>query len=708
MRIYTNTAEKIETSLPANTRQGRGGIKSDFRLFFHLVDSLYSDKWDAICRELMSNCKDIHTRIGQTRPFEVVAPTAMNPTLSFIDYGTGLTDDFVLDCLFVIGETSKENAAAEIGGFGAGLKSVFSKSKQVTVESRLDGIKTIFSAYIGEDTSQPPTIDPVTKLEAYPPGIFVDILGKVPTNDPNGLTISIPVPTEEFAKVNEVIAKRAWRFVPQPITNVKLPQRRVLIHTELFTMRESSHTYGSDNTAQAVMGGIAYPIDLEPLKLPYSSPVRRLLQTPIDLQFEMGEVFPTMNRERLNYQPHTISNVIAKAEKVISVLREEVQKKIETAATHWDAIVLWRKEVSSETRNLLDRDKPTYKGKPLDDYFEPKSPNHSNDFCRLEGKRLSFATIPLDSWSRDAYVHPQNTVLIHWPKDSLISRPSASRRLRDWGISKHRDVVIFRCDPTEMAAMCGDGPVLATIDDAQMPDPGVPKQSRITTTSSGPRKVLAKCHRYDTTYSSFKETEVDLDEGGLFITTRNWEPECPEGYEGPVPHISLLTSAVRQHLCQDLIVFPATYRNLPKKYEGWVNALPLLKAKAIELSKDRTLATAFAARNAASQRTSTIRRAINAFEKLEQAPTKKHSVMGRLWAEHLRLKNLSTFPNYDDTTRLVEQFNLTLAKPKGFKSNFADLVASFDTTYPLLRAIEQTYASPRPSDQDWVDYINRS
>ena len=703
MRIQTNTAVAADTCIDLLARRGRAGVKSSIDLFLHLTSSLYSNNWWAILRELSANCADIHSRVGQTRPWEIQGPTETDPMLVFTDYGSGLSDNFILglnddgtpadDGLFIMGSSSKLDIPTEIGGFGAGFKSVFSKADQVIVESRYFGTRTTFAAYKDKD--------PDTQGVA----IFVDVVEKILTDEPAGLTIRIPVAADDIPEVNKLIAKHLWRFDPQPISNVKLRQVTHLIKTPLFSLRpaerSNGYTYGrsENNVAYAIMGGIAYPIDPDSLGLGYSDPIKKVLNSPLDIHFELGEVCPTMNRERLNYQPRTIEGVKAKVKQVLLDLKAHVELQVAGQPNLWSARQFWNKELTSEIRELLQSAPPTYQTYSLSDSF---TVNHDTPiFINLSDKALKLQRPGLQRTYRvHAYV---NTTFLRWDPASTISPSSLQRRLVSWGLQHQKHVVIIEADAattsTILETKFGGAPLTAQIDDDTMPDLGLVRNSSHTPAQ---RQPLAKFHRVDR-YGNRQEIELDPTISHVYCITKSWKPIDPLDAKNIAAES--LATLVKTHFEKELILIPATFKKPPSP--NWVNAFDILRALANQTLLDPLFLAALQNNEDLSEFAGTQALSlIKQFRSTATVPTKPRSPIGRLYARHAKLTAHPAYPKQADLQNLIRLFNLT---PPTLTADptLDPQIKEIEEAYPLIRLIgEYRWNAPANTAAHWVQYAN--
>lgn len=115
-------------------------IEMNAQLFKILSQSLYECKERAVIQELAANSLDACRAIGTDRPIEIELPTEASPELSVTDYGVGMSLKTIVDNALAFGNSTKTFENISVGGFGIGLKSLFSISDHFIVQSYKDGV----------------------------------------------------------------------------------------------------------------------------------------------------------------------------------------------------------------------------------------------------------------------------------------------------------------------------------------------------------------------------------------------------------------------------------------------------------------------------------------------------------------------------------------------------------------------------------------
>lgn len=141
-----------------------------------LLKNLYNDPMLATFREYTANALDAHTAAGNTDPIELYLPTYDTPVFTVKDYGVGMSTDNLRKIYSQFGESTKNQANNEIGGFGLGCKSGLAIASQFTVISTQDGVRSTAIVSNNEDG--------LAKLS------IVDVRM---TSEPDGTSVAVPI-----------------------------------------------------------------------------------------------------------------------------------------------------------------------------------------------------------------------------------------------------------------------------------------------------------------------------------------------------------------------------------------------------------------------------------------------------------------------------------------------------------------------------------
>lgn len=180
-----------EGNMPVKESQLMSIDMANAAFIMESLTNLYSDPQLSVIREYVANGIDSHIEAGNDAPVEVSLPTQWSPLLVIKDQGIGMSQEDVFR-YGTYGSSDKRDNLKVVGNFGMGSKSALAISNSFTVSAVKDGEYTV--ANIGRND------------EGHGQ---VDIITNEPTDQPNGVTISIPVTPRNFwyieDKANQVV-----------------------------------------------------------------------------------------------------------------------------------------------------------------------------------------------------------------------------------------------------------------------------------------------------------------------------------------------------------------------------------------------------------------------------------------------------------------------------------------------------------------------
>ncbi len=304
-----------------------------------LLSGLYTMIEWALVREYWTNAEDGHAALRKTgveppRPISIHVPNTLEPYFEVTDYGIGMDDDTVFNVFTVYGKTTKGKSNLEVGGFGIGGKAAHAYEEgadQWTILSRYNGFLASYTAF--KDDHGVPDL--------------ITLGDPIPTDEPNGVTVRIPVASKDIEAFRAAITRLALRRLePFEITGDRVGVRDskyVAIEYDRSTKFFGWRKRGSgEHGVQAIMGGVPYPVDLRHKELALSSfEINHLdKQGSVDILFKVGELDIVPSREGLRYSSHTVTKLKQRFGKLfaadISTFRNELRSK----KTVWEAIEL--------------------------------------------------------------------------------------------------------------------------------------------------------------------------------------------------------------------------------------------------------------------------------------------------------------------------------------------------------------------------------
>lgn len=306
-----------------------------------VLSGLYKNPVDAMIREYLTNMYDAYVALRRVRPEADIVPpilhlpTALDGNLTFRDFGVGMSMDTVWNVYATYGASTKNGSNDEVGGFGLGSKTAFcyNGGASWTIESRYEGMKHIFMAFIGEDGV--PNLSHVTS---------------VPTDELSGLTISIPVRREDHRQCIEA-ANKYVPYFPMAITveGATINPVSHVFKTERWAMHSPLNLHrGAYAFSRIIMGNVPYVIDMQHVVQPRVAgvddwTVRDFIRgNSIDFYVGIGDVDIVPSRDDMKYTDRTKKAIQNAFAQMFSELSMVVTKTIDACDTEWSSIVTYQ------------------------------------------------------------------------------------------------------------------------------------------------------------------------------------------------------------------------------------------------------------------------------------------------------------------------------------------------------------------------------
>lgn len=349
----TAQVHAVETSGVADV--SRFSVHLDRNLFDLLSRKLYTDNIAAVVRELSCNADDATDGTGA---WELHLPTVLEPWFAVKDHGPGLAHDDILRLYTTYGVSTKRDRNTQTGFLGVGSKSPFAVTRMFTVESRVAGTRSTYTCFLDE--------------QGFP---SITRLATTPTDEPNGLTVIVPVEAQDFAAYRDRAEAIVHRFRHRPkvlgAPDFRFDPVTYLFRAETWALRREAYDAGP--RALAVMGPVAYRIDPRAIGA-LTSEQRALLECPIDLHFPMGSLEFQASREALNYTPETQARLKAGLDALLAEFPALVARQFEGCTTLWQAKMLFYTRIDAPNvpwslLNLLKRQPPTWQDRHLLDSY---------------------------------------------------------------------------------------------------------------------------------------------------------------------------------------------------------------------------------------------------------------------------------------------------------------------------------------------------
>jgi len=318
--MLLHTAPQNEAILSNVGEVGDFKIKASAKAFAILSSGLYANKIRAIVRELSCNAVDSHVAAGKTDvPFDVHLPNDLEPWFSIRDYGTGLSHEQVTQIYTTYFESTKTTSNEYIGALGLGSKSPFAYTDNFTVTAVQNGKKGIYSAFINGQ-GVPSIAQMMTEDSAEPNGVEV----KFSVND-----------RYDYSKFRDEARHVYTYFKLRPVVTGYNGFDFIDVAYDTENIIPGVHSYKNSYHSKAVMGNIAYPIEI-PNADKVLGELRVLLNCGLEMHFAIGELDFQASREGLSYIPQTIEAIKAKLVAVNSALTSVLAKEADAIDNLWE------------------------------------------------------------------------------------------------------------------------------------------------------------------------------------------------------------------------------------------------------------------------------------------------------------------------------------------------------------------------------------
>ena len=316
-----------------------------------LSTNLYSKPIESFIRETVSNAWDSHVEAGVTDP--VILDLLRDPEGDIYcriqDFGVGLSPERFDKIYRNIGSSSKRDSNNQIGGFGIGRFSALAYQDVVIITSCYNGTKYIYQMYKDGNS------------------ISIDMLHSSPTDERNGVEVKLQVKEKDFYNFEDAIAnqlvyfqnlyvvcsveKEGYHYNRKEFNIADSYNNFKVVKYDNFSVNNfqslNRNTYGS---MDLILGKVRYPIRFDALDVDFRYETRN---KDITLNFEIGDLAVTPNREEILYNETNIKKIEAK----IQAAEDEILKIAAERSTA-DFTDMWKlyKEYKSSRLVLLEDD----------------------------------------------------------------------------------------------------------------------------------------------------------------------------------------------------------------------------------------------------------------------------------------------------------------------------------------------------------------
>jgi hypothetical protein len=392
---------KVKEKISKRKAEGFGDeieftFKQSAKAFQILVARLYKYPIKAIIRELSCNGHDSHIEAGcPERQMLIHLPNRTEPYFSIRDYGTGISEEDVLNIYTKVFESTKTDSNEYTGCLGLGSKTPFSYTKNFIVTSYYQGKIYTYNAYFNEDGK--PCMAPLANSGGA-------------TTEENGVEIKISVKSQDNETWRSYAEEVYEYFAVTPkVVGAKIEVKKpdYIMEGSNWKLRKSQ--WGTTSGLKIVMGNVAYPVkglsDDSLDQTHYS-----IINSNIDLFVNIGDVEMEASREGLHFDERTINSLRTKMDAMIAESKKTISKTFDKCLSLWDARCKYNDLVDrfpSEIIKAIGVKNITFKGSQLFNSMNHSRIHLSND-CENE-----FYQIKADnSWRANGKVKRKKKVTV--------------------------------------------------------------------------------------------------------------------------------------------------------------------------------------------------------------------------------------------------------------------------------------------------------
>ena len=688
-----------------------GSIANSPKAYRALVSNGYKRKIESITREVLSNAYDANYDAGHNEPPVVHLPSLLDPYWRVRDFGVSMDDDMVKKNYSVLFWSNKDQDNTKVGKWGIGSKSPLSYSDSFCVTTYLDGIMRSYEVYYDNDSKM--KITPMTSKEGEP------------TDEPNGVEISLPVRRADFDAFERALRRVALGLEVKPTVKGRRDfefQEEVVIQsgTGWKLMSERFPLRGM----QAKQGPVIYPLDHTTVS-EIDPDMIDLVDSNIVIEFDIGELGVTLFREDLEYDDNTKASIMKRLKMVKSELVQGTVDAVAATSSEWEAIKIVRrarKVLPEKLHPLLNE--ICFRGQHIRHHVEPEFHGLTVEVDGVKRNRghTAFTAVEISGFKLSRLTPPRPSAIPHdhnftqvTPEDGtmiIVDDHTCDKETRvawighrikagyDTGLFKKAVLVNIHVplSTSEIASLFGDVPASDIMLASSLPTPD--KSTYIQTRTYTQTRTTVKFRRL--TGFEWRETDVDPEDGGFYVDLLHGSVDHPAMMSASCHEINQMVSISKKlgiiPADAEIIGIPGTHRKTPERNEGWVNVVDLCKKHADTVIFDEALYIDFQMHkevkgDSSPFTTGKLSRAVQYFynedtKRFDAGSVHKDSPL-HLYCEMVNMYNDMDFDgDFGDKIRLHEMFNCrddSLAgKINKTESDMEHIAEEIMTFYPMI------------------------
>lgn len=334
-------------------------IRGNAKAFQMLISNVYENNVRAILSELGQNAWDGHIKAGNKDPFRIKLPNQYDPVFEIRDFGCGMPHEFIMNEYLEAFYSTKDGSNDFSGAFGIGRLSALSISNEYTLCSYNGKTVSLYSINVNHG-----------KPEAH-------YIKTVNSSEPKGIKITIPVPYEHINDFkNEALG--VFKFYPvHPIIDDGIVKLEKPNYERIYNDDKGNFVWGilkDQSSPMVLMGLYTYSVDTRNFNSEETE-IYNLACLPFVMNFNIGEVDVSSNRQSLSYTTKTKSAIINRLKIIRDTFKGEVEKEFDKITSYYEACQKLN-EIESSSKyskicKTLNLDKKfTVNGKIVSKYFQ--------------------------------------------------------------------------------------------------------------------------------------------------------------------------------------------------------------------------------------------------------------------------------------------------------------------------------------------------
>lgn len=293
-----------------------------------LRDSIYSEKWGSLIREVVANAYDANIDNNYDGPVEITLPSLLSEELTIRDYGKGMSKEFMETCYTNVGLSTKELDMTQTGAFGLGRLTPLLKSDSYKIETNHNGMKYIYTMAVGERDGL--------------------LLEWEETTTDTGTVIRIPCNKDNNSLIKDAIQQWCEYMVPIPLIN-GTPLKVSHVFTSFPGLEDKNYWCSKSNSyyTEVILlnDWVPYKLNKNSLDGVLKQSLNTLTNNRLNsynfvIKLPNGALDIVTSREDIAYTNKTIDTISKTVKSILKELQVSLEEQLKDINTLREAILL--------------------------------------------------------------------------------------------------------------------------------------------------------------------------------------------------------------------------------------------------------------------------------------------------------------------------------------------------------------------------------